>query len=322
VRIDLVAGERARRRHNRQGRSGVFESVLAFPRARLNPPTPRVDNAERARGREELARRRREKARAQRAAAPRHKLRLAGAILRRIPMLLILLGLMAVVAYISVDAKFFVYQASVTGAKYVDAGRIYEAAGVHEQNILWIHPREVAQRIIELDGIRTVRVQCDLPAKIRIEVEERKPALVWRSLSQKKDWWLDREGIVLPYGGDPHAPETLYVIDSDARNMETGQRLQPDAIVPSVLQLSRALPDVKVFYYQADRGLSFIQQEGSRNWPVYVGGIENLARKIEVMRALNSHLSAKGIQPRYVDVRWSNRPVYGQQPSAAAAGGN
>lgn len=322
MRIDLAAGERASRRYGRQSRSGVFESVLAFPRGRIRPPAPRVDNSERAREKEDLARRRREKARAERAATPRRKLRLAGAILRRIPMLLLLLGLIAVVGYVSADAKFFVYEASVVGAKFVDAGRIYEAAGVHEQNIFWINPRDVAQRIIEMEGIRTVRVQCDLPAKVRIEVEERKPVLVWRSLPQEKDWWLDRDGVVLPYGGDPHASETLYVIDSDARHMETGQRLQPDAVVPSVLQLARALPDVKVLYYQADRGLSFIQQEGNRNWPVYVGGIENLERKIEVMRALNSHLTAKGIRPRYVDVRWSDRPVYGQQSSAAAAGGN
>jgi hypothetical protein len=242
--------------------------------------------------------------------------------LRRMPALLLLLGLVVAVGYVSADAKFFVYEASVVGAKYVDAGRIYEAAGIHEQNIFWIHPRHVAQRIIELDGIRTVRVRCDLPAKVRIEVEERTPALVWRSLSQEKDFWLDRDGIVLPYGGDPHAPETLYVIDADARKIDTGQRLQPDAVVPSVLQLARALPDVKIFYYRADRGLSFIQQEGSRKWPVYVGGIEDLARKIEVMRALNGHLSARGIQPKYVDVRWSDRPVYGQPSSAAAAGGN
>jgi len=237
-------------------------------------------------------------------------------------MLLLLLGFIAVVAYISADAKFFVYEAGVVGAKYVDAGRIYEAAGIHEQNIFWIHPRDVARRVIELDGIRTVRVQCNLPAKVRIEVEERKPVLVWRSLSQEKDWWLDRDGVVLPYGGDPHASETLYVIDSDPRQMKTGQHLRPEAVVPSVLQLAHALPDVKVFYYQADRGLSFIQQESSHKWPVYVGGIENLARKIEVMRALNSHLSDKGIQPKYVDVRWSDRPVYGRQSSAAAGGGD
>jgi len=322
VRIDLAAGDRARRGYNRQGRSAAFESVLTFPQGLIRRPPSRARESERVRDRDELARRRREQARAERATTTRRKLYLTGAILKRIPMLLLLMAMLAALAYVSLDAKFFVYQASVVGAKHVDAGRIYEAASIHEQNIFWVHPRQVAQRVLELDGIRAVSVQCDLPARVRIQVEEREPVLVWRSLTQQQDWWLDRDGVVLPYGGDPHAAETLYVIDSGSRQLETGQLLQPDAVVPSVLQLARVLPDVKIFYYQEDKGLSFIQEEGNRTWPVYVGGVENLARKIEVMQALNTYLSDKGIQPNYVDVRWSDHPVYGQKPSAAEAGGD
>jgi hypothetical protein len=321
LRIDLVAGERARRRNSRQRRSGAFESVLTFPLGRIRRPGPTREVSEQSRDREELARRRREKARTERAAAPRRRPLLTVAILKRTPMLLLLLGLLAGMGYVSADAKFFVYEARIVGAKHVDAGRIYEAAAVHEQNIFWVHPRQVARRVIALDGIKAVRIQCDLPAQVRIEVEEREPVLVWRSLSQEADWWLDREGVILPYGGDPHAAETLYVIDSDRLASAPGHPLQTAAVVPSVFQLARALPEVRVFYYQADRGLSFLQQAGNSRWPVYVGGVDNLARKIQVMQALNDYLAGKGIQPSYVDVRWSDRPVYGQ-PSIAAVGGD
>jgi hypothetical protein len=239
---------------------------------------------------------------------------------RRLPVLLLLAVLVGGIVYASVDARFFVYEAAIRGATHLPATTIYQAAGVHEQNIFWINPQDVARRILALEGIKAVTVSCDLPARVSIEVEERQPVILWRTQSQQHDWWVDTEGRILPYHGDVDSPDTVFVLDSSERNLDVGHTIEPQGLARSVLQLAEALPDVQVFYYQADRGLSFSQQGAAGSWPVYVGSSEDLARKIQVMLALASYLEANGIRPRYVDVRWADHPVYGR-PAAELSGG-
>jgi cell division septal protein FtsQ len=330
VRIDLLEnadnqrkGRRDRRKKRRTARS--FDSAISLPQV----PTRRDTKKARRRGETEepravdrrAAARRQEQRRDPEAAARRQARRAAVRVLvRRFPVLLLLAALVGTIVYASVDARFFVYEATIRGARHLPATTIYQAAGVHEQNIFWIDPQEVARRIIALEGIKAVEVTCELPAGVVIEVEERQPMILWRAQSQEHDWWVDAEGRVLPYHGDVNAPETVFVLDSSERHLDVGQTVEPQGLADSVLRLAEALPEVQVFYYQADRGLSFTQQGEAGSWPVYVGSSEDLARKIQVMLALTGYLKANGIRPRYVDVRWADHPVYGR-PAAEATGG-
>jgi cell division septal protein FtsQ len=168
----------------------------------------------------------------------------------------------------------------------------------------------VAERIIQLDGIKAVRVRCDLPAQVYIEVEEREPVVMWRALAQGRDWWLDEEGRVLPYPGDVDAPNMVFVVDASDRQLQPRGKLEPASLVASVRQLAQALPEIQVFYYDQERGLSFVQTVDGGQWPVYVGSSENLAYKIQVLQVLIQHLKAESIVPDYVDVRWPDHAVY------------
>ncbi len=234
-------------------------------------------------------------------------------------MALLLLGLIGIFAYTSTDAEFFVYEAKVVGAHHVDATAIYQAAGVHEQNIFWIRPQQVAGRIAQLEGIKAVRVHCNLlPTEVKIEVEERKPVIMWRALNHNQDWWLDEEGMVLPYHGDPQSPETVFVVGSGKLQAEVGSVIEPEGVTSSVLQMASAMPETRIYFYNDDRGLSFRQELNGVEWPVYVGTSEQLWRKIQVVQALTAHFIEGNIQPQYVDVRWAEYPVYGQPASEAA----
>jgi hypothetical protein len=77
-----------------------------------------------------------------------------------------------------------------------------------------------------------------------------------------------------------------------------------------------------VFYYETNRGLYFSQEVGQGAWPVYVGTSEDLPRKIQIVQALTDYLVGHNIEPRYVDVRWPDHPVYGKPESAQAGGGD
>jgi cell division septal protein FtsQ len=315
VRIDLVDNTRNRRKRQRDRRrrhraSRAFDSAIALPEV----PAQRSERKKQRRQAAADARAPEKRGRQAPASAAERRARRAATrgLLRRLPVLLLLVALTGGIFYGSTDARFFVYRAEIHGAQHVAPTTIYEAAGVDEQNIFWIDPKQVAYGIVALEGIKTARVSCELPAQVIIEVEERQPAIMWRAVSQEKDWWLDAEGRVLPYHGDAKSPDTVFVVDTSARDLDVGQKVTPAGIGRSVMQLAKALPDVKLFYYQADRGLSFTQQASTGSWPVYVGSSDGLARKIQVMLVLTAYLKANGIHPRYMDVRWPDHPVYGR----------
>ena len=319
--------DRPAKRKRRKVRGGrTFQAALAMPQA----PSRRRSGARRAQAGVNPAARQQESARRSRLAVRRKKAattQLVQAPIRtsslgvRLGALLLLVLLIAGVAYGSTDGQFFVYQAGIIGARYLRAEGIYDAAGIHEQNIFWVNPEAVARRIARLDGVKVARVRCELPAVVTIEVEERQPKLLWRTASQGRDWWLDEEGMVLPYHGDAQAAETLFVVDSSQRELTFGQKIEPEGVVASVIQLAAALPQSRVFFYDAERGLSFTQQGLGGEWPVYVGSSEDLERKIQVMQTLTAYLEANSIKPRYVDVRWAAHPVYGRPVGETAGGG-
>jgi hypothetical protein len=230
--------------------------------------------------------------------------------------------LLAGAASASSSERFFVYEAGIAGARHIDAYAIYQAAGVDKQSIFWIDPQRVAEKISKLQGIKGVGVSLSLPASVTIRVEERQPILLWRSYTHGVDWWLDEEGMVLPYHGDPNSPSTVFVVDYSDRLLSAGQRIRPDGLAATVLQLSASLTGVRIFFYDSERGFYFTQHAQTGDWPVYLGDSKDLARKIQVAEVLNQDFAEKNIKPAYLDVRWASRPVYGLEAGASAAGGN
>jgi cell division septal protein FtsQ len=230
---------------------------------------------------------------------------------------LILVCLIGVIVYVSAHEKFFVSRPEVAGARYVDRSSIVGVAAVDQQNIFWIEPEKVEERVAQVQGVKAVRVRCRLPASVVIEVTEREPIALWHVEGIGRESWVDEEGMVLPYAGDPQAPGTIFVIDSSARQLQVGAKIEPTDLVESAQRLAGVLPETNVFYYHPVRGLSFLQNSGGDEWPVYVGTSEDLPRKIRVVEVLTGYLAANNIRPTYVDVRTASRPLYGQPPGKA-----
>ena len=244
------------------------------------------------------------------------------ALLLKMVAFLILAGSIGLVVYGFTASDFYVYSAGISGAHHLKAEGIYLAAGIDKQSIFWIRPSQVEKKLSQLNGIKSVHVSCSLPARVSIAVQEREPAVMWRLLVQERDWWLDEEGVVLPYHGDVN--NTVFVVDSSTPQLREGDRLKPEGTVASVLQLARALPQVEVFFYQADQGFRFMLKspDGTQEWPVLVGTSEDLTHKIQILQALTDYLAARNIRPRYIDVRWADHPVYGAPEGQKPGQGN
>jgi cell division septal protein FtsQ len=309
VRIPL-AGEQAgsRRRTRRvQRRSRTLDSAVAIPQVPVTKARGRSRRAAAAR----TARRPVE-------AAPRRRMPWR-ALARRLPVLLLTTAVLGALVYAFTDVQFFVYEGHIIGARHLHPAIIYQAAGVHEQSIFWVDPNVIAARVAQVAGIKGVQVRCELPARVVITVEERQPRILWRAVSQERDWWLDEEGMVLPYHGDPASPDVIFVVDYSDRTLAIGDQVKPDELVRSVLSLAEAMPDVRIYTYQTERGLGFTQELAGGQWPVYLGSSEDLARKVQVMQAMTAYLASNNIRPRYVDVRWADHPVYGR-PAGTPSG--
>jgi hypothetical protein len=240
-------------------------------------------------------------------------------VLSRLPVAIFLVALVALFVYVSVTPDFFVSGATVLGNHHVAKDTVYQASGIDSQNIFWIQPRRVAEAIVQLHGIKTAHVRCRLPAQVTIEVTERQPVVLWRAEAQGNDWWLDEEGVVLPYHGT--VSDTVFVVDYSERPLSVGDRVEPEGIVTSVQQLASSLPEVSLFYYQPDRGLSFTQNTVHGSWPVFIGDSSDLPRKIQVLQALTEYFAKHKMRPSYVDLRWADYPVFGNPgPKASLRG--
>ena len=241
-------------------------------------------------------------------------------VLARLPVAFILIALIILFIYVSITPDFFVSGADVLGNRHVAKETVYQASGTDAQNIFWIQPRRAAESVAQLHGIKSARVRCRLPAQVTIEVTERQPLVLWRAEAQGMDWWLDEEGVVLPYHGI--VSDTVFVVDSSERQLSVGDRIKPDGIVTSVQQLASSLPEVSLFYYQPDRGLSFMQNTVYGSWPVYVGDSSDLTRKIQVLQAFTEYFVEHKMRPSFVDVRWADYPVFGKPGRKASLSGD
>jgi hypothetical protein len=223
---------------------------------------------------------------------------------------LVLLLSLAAILFLTVSPDFYVYSAEIAGNEYVDGETILLAAGIKEQHILWIWPGEVAKRIEALDGIKAATVSSRLPARVSIAVEERKPVLRWYTESQRQEWCVDEEGIVLPY---PYAGEdTLVVVDMSGQVLAIGDRIKPENVALSLAHLRESLPGLQILYYYPDRGLSFTWKAKEGEWPVYLGSSDDLERKLEAMEVMTGFFEKEGIRPRFLDVSRPEYPVYGK----------
>lgn len=306
MRISLDEPKRSRKKLGRRRHLRTFESSTVQPAAKQQrdaKPTRASGRWRRAQAKPDA-----DPTLGSLTASQRSRMRVTGF---RLLAATILVMLVAAIVYVSAAKHFFVYGAEIVGSHYVSLDDIYQEAGMHETNIFWVNPQEATQRIERLDGIRDARVQCGLPARVRIEVEEREPIMLWRvgPRGEGGDWWLDEEGVVLPYHGA--LTNTVFVIDRSGRRLQPGDRVEPQGIVASVQQLAAALPEVEVYWHQPDRGLSFNQRTSYGEWTVFFGDSRDIARKIEVLQALRAYLASEGIRARYVDIRWPDHPVYG-----------
>jgi len=196
--------------------------------------------------------------------------------------------------------EFYVYDVALQGNQFLDEDEVYTASGLEGMSIFWINPEQVEAAISSLLRVREARVNCRLPNRVRIEVLEPQPQIVWQKGERRCG--VDDRGTMLPLEGELEG--MLFIQDLATGPLEVGDRIDPE-IVRSALELRQLLPETVVLQYSEDKGLSSEQ----RGYPIYFG-IGDVAEKTAILNALLRDFAFEGIQPEFVDVRFIESPFY------------
>ncbi len=220
----------------------------------------------------------------------------------RVSLLLLLGAVMAGGGWLFIDSRFFIYRVEVTGAIRVSADEIFQASGLRGLHILWARSAEIEANILgALPNVESVQAKCRLPADCSIAVVERQPKVLWDENGTL--WWIDADGIVfqaqgtlsegwavrgpLPRDGEGRLDKRVHVGLTEL--WATGEDIAP------------------VFDYVPTRGLVFIDERG---WRVILGQGPGMARRLQVLEQLTADLEARGLTPRFIDVRFAEAPYY------------
>jgi hypothetical protein len=196
--------------------------------------------------------------------------------------------------------RFYVYEATVQGNRFVGENEIYAASDLEGMSIFWINPEKTEAGISNLLGVKEARVNCRLPNQVTIKVVERQPQGIWQWGGAR--YWFDDQGIVLPLRSELEG--MLLILDERPGPVQVGDRIDSE-IITSALELQQFLPEATVLQFSENEGFRFEQ----RGYPVYFG-TGDIAEKVVILNALLQDLAFEGITPEFVDVRSKKSPCY------------
>jgi hypothetical protein len=213
--------------------------------------------------------------------------------------------------WLTVDARFYVYDAEITGARRVSPAEVFEASGLMGLHILWARPAPVEARILdELASLESVEVNCGLPSDCTLAVVERQPRVLWNAAGEL--WWIDEQGAVFAVEDETAG---LDAVDDAAgrwlvtgplpRNGEGDLDEQVRVALTELWTSGVVLP--ADFDYTAEQGLSFVDEH---EWRVIIGQGSGMRERLRVLELVTAHLEARGVVPRFVDVRFPTAPYY------------
>ena len=221
---------------------------------------------------------------------------------------LVLIGTLitAAVLFVIFSDTFYVTRVSIAGNTRTPAQEILQISEIGGQHILWVKYDEAAKRIAEgIPSIKSARVDCQLPNKCTIKVQERQPSVAWQFGNAVT--WIADDGMAF----------AARVVNGDDLKLVTIEAPQGPALLPgkeadqrivnAALAVAKALPNVRHYKYSTDHGLEFESAEG---FPVYLGLGENMADRAMLWKAVDAQLQDKGITPKFVDLRYPLAPYF------------
>jgi cell division septal protein FtsQ len=216
----------------------------------------------------------------------------------------IALLVVSAILYVWLSDTFYVTRISVAGNALTPAEEIVQISEIGGQHMFWVNHVAASERIANgIPSIKSARVDCQLPNRCVINVQERQPGVVWRFGGAVT--WIADDGMAFAARHDVD----LQLITIEALQ---GPALLPgkeadQRIVKAAIAVAQAMPNVRLYKYTVERGLEF---QSTRGFPVYLGLGENMADRAMMWKAVEAELDQLGVTPRFVDLRYPVAPYF------------
>jgi cell division septal protein FtsQ len=198
--------------------------------------------------------------------------------------------------------SFYVWDATVTGAQWQDAGQVYQMSGLEGLSIFYVDPAHVADTLVRLPGVKQVSVRCRLPNRVSIHITERTPVAIWQS--EGVQYWVDAEGMLFSRYTD--LPNPLVIVEQDAVARRPGEVVDA-RVVETVRELHTLLPEVSAFGYSRNDGLLFATAQG-RQVRARVGC--DAVKVVSALAAVEQKLANSRASAGLVDLRYETRAFW------------
>jgi cell division septal protein FtsQ len=219
----------------------------------------------------------------------------------RVLLVVVVVGV-GVVVWGLLDDRFYVYKADVVGAVRVSQEQVFWASDLPGLHVLWVNADQVeAQILAELPSLESAEVVCQLPSNCTITVAERQPRMIWNDSGQL--WGVDADGIIFPA---EEAFTEAWVVRGPLPKGEDDLLAEPARVALAELWAS-GVEIAPELVYVPSRGFMIID---SRGWRVIVGQGAGMKERLGVLETVAADLEARGISPKFVDVRFPEAPYY------------
>ena len=208
--------------------------------------------------------------------------------------------------------SFKVQEITITGLDKISADELLSAAGIREGINIWkIKSPEIRKRLTALPRVADVQVERILPGKVRIVVTEKYPLAVIPYHGSYFE--VASDGIIIGVRDD-YKGEYPLINGLAWGSMDVGTSI-PDQLRGEIisiflreLSLSPALPLAEINVSDPDNILVYIWER----MEVWLGGKQDLDKKLEVLQQLNQyiHLGENAPLKGYLDIRTVEGPVY------------
>jgi len=212
-----------------------------------------------------------------------------------------LLLVILVITLLFQSPDFYVWDATVTGAQWLDPTYVQQMAGLDGLSIFYVNPGEVEEAIMRLPSVRDADVRCQLPGTVVIQVTERIPVAIWQS--QDVQYWVDADGKLFERFTDMADP--VIIVERDDTERRPGDVIDT-RVLNKVLEFRMLLPDVFVYGYSQSDGLLFT----ANNRQIMAKADCDVVKVISALAAVEDELATRHVSPAVVDLRFTDRAFW------------
>ncbi|GAB4469745.1 MAG: hypothetical protein Kow0088_02010 [Anaerolineales bacterium] len=199
------------------------------------------------------------------------------------------------------------------GLQRISTKEVYIELDIEDQPIFTLDPQAIQKQIIaQFPEFRSVEVRFQLPNKVNILVDERKPIFVWKQ--GERTLLVDAEGYAFPSRGEETNLPKLVIEAEDFPSpmapevqADFHEPLLPVDLVSGILSISAMIPDGAILFYDNERGLGW---HDPRGWVVYVGALKDLSLKMKIYELMVKKIKKEDQKPALISIEYVHAPFY------------